>query len=71
MEQHFYLLTGVMASGKSTTAQALAAFMLREMGTRRALFIVHREQIAKQTLKSYKRVFGSSRTYGLLSGNGR
>ena len=41
------------------------------MGTRRALFIVHREQIAKQTLKSYKRVFGSSRTYGLLSGNSR
>ena len=24
MERHFYLLTGVMASGKSTTAQALA-----------------------------------------------
>ena len=24
MEQRFYLITGVMASGKSTTAQALA-----------------------------------------------
>lgn len=32
------------------------------------LFLVHREQIAKQALKSYKRVFGSNRTYGLLSG---
>ena len=29
---------------------------------------MHREQIAKQALKSYKRVFGSNRTYGLLSG---
>ena len=35
----------------------------------RILFIVHREQIAKQAMKSYKNVFGRSKTYGLLSGN--
>lgn len=61
------LLLSSTGIGKSLAS----AFMLREMGTRRALFIVHREQIAKQTLKSYKRVFGLSRTYGLLSGNSR
>ena len=37
----------------------------------RILFIVHREQIAKQALKSYKNVFGRSKTYGLLSGNSK
>ena len=61
----------LLLSSTGTGKSLASAFMLREMGTRRALFIVHREQIAKQTLKSYKRVFGSSRTYGLLSGNSR
>ena len=28
MEQRFYLITGVMASGKSTTAQALALSLI-------------------------------------------
>lgn len=61
----------LLLSSTGTGKSLASAFMLREMGTRRALFIVHREQIAKQTLKSYKRVFGPSRTYGLLSGNSR
>ena len=61
----------LLLSSTGTGKSLASAFMLREMGTRRALFIVHREQIAKQTLKSYKRVFGLSRTYGLLSGNSR
>lgn len=61
----------LLLSSTGTGKSLASAFMLREMGTRRALFIVHREQIAKQTLKSYKRVFGSSRTYGLLSANSR
>ena len=30
----------------------------------RILFIVHREQIAKQAMKSYKNVFGRSKTCG-------
>ena len=37
----------------------------------RILFIVHREQIAKQAMKSYKNVFGQSKTYGILSGNSK
>lgn len=61
------LLLSSTGSGKSLAS----AFMLREMKAKKALFIVHREQIAKQTLKSFKRVFGTSKTYGLLSGNSR
>ena len=61
----------LLLSSTGTGKSLASAFMLREMGTKRALLVVHREQIAKQTMKSYKRVFGSSRTYGLLSGNSR
>ena len=37
--------------------------------SRRALFVVHREQIAKQAMESYRRVFGEVKSFGLLSGN--
>lgn len=36
---------------------------------RRILFVVHREQIARQAMKSFARVMGPTKTYGLLSGN--
>lgn len=61
----------LLLSSTGTGKSLASAFMLQEMGTKRALFVVHREQIAKQTMKSYKRVFGSSRTYGILSGKSR
>lgn len=32
---------------------------------------MHREQIAKQALQSYKNVFGESKTFGLLSGKSK
>lgn len=35
------------------------------------LFLVHRELIAKQAIKSYKKVFGDTKTFGLLSGNSK
>ncbi|HJA33892.1 MAG TPA: DEAD/DEAH box helicase family protein, partial [Candidatus Mediterraneibacter merdigallinarum] len=72
MEMRAHQIDRALLLSSTGTGKSLAsAFMLREMGTRRALFVVHREQIAKQTSKSYKRVFGSSRSYGLLSGNSR
>ena len=61
----------LLLSSTGTGKSLASAFMLREMKAKKALFIVHREQIAKQTLKSFKRVFGTSKTYGLLSGNCR
>ena len=33
--------------------------------------MVHREQIAKQALRSYKNVFGERYSFGLLSGNSK
>ena len=62
--EHRGLLVSSCGSGKTYAS----AFALRETKQKKVLFLVHREQIAKQALKSYKRVFGSNRTYGLLSG---
>lgn len=48
---------------------------MRDAAPGKALFVVHREQIAKQALKSYQRVLGKYKPdgspirYGLLSGN--
>lgn len=38
---------------------------------KKILFVVHREQIAKQALRSFKRINGANKTYGLLTGNGK
>lgn len=35
------------------------------------MFLVHREQIAKEAIASYKKVFGNTRTFGLFSGNSK
>lgn len=48
-----------------------SAFALRELNPSKALFLVHREQIAKQAIKSFKNVFGKTKTFGLLSGNSK
>ncbi len=46
-----------------------AAFALREFESRRTLFLVHREQIAKKSMESFARVLGSRKSFGVLSGN--
>jgi len=48
-----------------------SAFALREQQPRKALFLVHREQIAKQASRSYGKVFGNTKILGLLSGNSK
>ena len=59
------LLLSATATGKTYAS----AFAMREHNPRRALFIVHREQIAKKSIESYKDIFGDNKTFGLLSGN--
>lgn len=59
----------LLLSSTGTGKTYASAFALREENPKKALFIVHREQIAKQALESYKNVFGSTKTFGLLSGN--
>ena len=58
----------LLISATGTGKTYASAFALREENPRKALFIVHREQIAKQALKSYKKVFGKTKQFGLLSG---
>ena len=39
---------------------------MRELGFKRVIFLVHRGQLAKQTKKSYEKVFDKSVSMGLL-----
>jgi len=59
----------LLISATGTGKTYLSAFDLRNVNPQKALFIVHREQIAKQALESYKNVFGDTKTMGILSGN--
>lgn len=61
----------LLISATGTGKTYASAFALRERNALRVLFLVHREQIAKQAMKSYKRVFGDTKTLGLLSGNSK
>ena len=42
---------------------------MRELNQEKVLFLVHREQIAKQAQKSFRKVLGSKVSYGIISGN--
>ena len=44
----------------------VSAFAMRELGFKRVLFLVHRGQLARQTKKSYERVFDKSVSMGLV-----
>lgn len=45
-----------------------SAFAMRELGFQRVLFLVHRNQIAKQAKTSFETVFGNNIRTGLVSG---
>ncbi len=64
---HKALLISATGTGKTYAS----AFALREENPKKVLFLVHREQIARQAIVSYKKVFGSTKTFGLLSGNSK
>ena len=65
----------LLISATGTGKTYASAFALREMTPQKILFLVHREQIAKQAMASYRRVFGEKRAdgsayrYALLSGS--
>ena len=59
----------LLISATGTGKTYASAFALRNEGPERILFVVHREQIARQALDSYQRVFGSEDTFGLVSGS--
>lgn len=39
---------------------------MRELGYKRVLFLVHRGQLARQTKKSYQKIFGKNVSMGLV-----
>ena len=61
----------LLISATGTGKTFASAFAMKDQNPKRALFLVHREQIAKQALNSYKHVFGNTKTFGLLSGNSK
>ena len=61
----------LLISATGTGKTYASAFALREENVKRVLFLVHREQIAKQAILSYQKVFGATRSFGLLSGNSK
>ena len=58
----------LLISATGTGKTYASAFAVRHLGPKRILFLAHREQVLKQSIASYKRVLGRTRTYGLLSG---
>lgn len=61
----------LIISATGTGKTYLSAFDVRNFNPRRALFVVHREQIAKQALNSFSNVFGDTRSMGILSGTSK
>ena len=58
----------LLLSSTGTGKTYASAFAVRELGYQKVLFLVHRNQIAEQALKSYQKVFGPSVKMGLVTG---
>lgn len=56
----------LLISATGTGKTFASAFAMRELGFRRVLFLVHRGQLARQTKKSYERVFDKAISMGLV-----
>lgn len=61
----------LLISATGTGKTYASAFALKNENPKKALFIVHRELIAKQAMKSYRKVFGANKKLALLSGNSK
>lgn len=56
----------LLISATGTGKTYASAFAMRELGFKRVLFLVHRGQLARQTKKSYGKVFNNSCSMGLV-----
>ena len=61
----------LLVSATGTGKTYASAFAVNDFKPKRFLFLVHREQIAKQSIKAYKHVFKDHDNFGLLSGNSK
>ena len=60
--------TNPLLTNSGTGKSYAAAFAMRELGFKKVLVVVHRNQIASQLRQSFKNVLGSSLNTGLVSG---
>ncbi|TCZ71828.1 DUF3427 domain-containing protein [Flaviaesturariibacter aridisoli] len=58
----------LLISATGTGKTYLSAFDVRAFQPRKVLFIVHRENIARASLRSYQRILGPHNTMGLFTG---
>lgn len=58
----------LLISATGTGKTYASAFGMRELGFGRVLFVVHRNQLARQAKKSFERVFSDTVRMGILSG---
>lgn len=58
----------LLISATGTGKTYASAFAMRELEYKKVLFLVHRNQIAKQAEKSFRKVFGDSVSTGMISG---
>lgn len=56
----------LLISATGTGKTYASAFAMRELGFKRVLFLVHRGQLARQTKRSYEKVFAKSVSMGLV-----
>lgn len=61
------LIISATATGKTY----LSAFDVKNFNPKKMLFIVHREQIAKKALQSYREIFDVKKSMGILSGTSK
>lgn len=59
----------LIVSATGTGKTYLAAFDVRNFRAKKLLFVVHREQIAKEAMRSFKHILGKTVSYGLYTGN--
>lgn len=58
----------LLISATGTGKTYASAFAARELEFKKVLFLVHRNQIAKQALKSYRKVFDGKISMGMVTG---
>lgn len=61
----------LIISATGTGKTFLSAFDAKAFNPKKLLFVVHRLTIAKNSLKTYKKVFGNDKSMGLYSGDKR
>ncbi|MCD8399342.1 DUF3427 domain-containing protein [Tenacibaculum finnmarkense] len=61
----------LIISATGTGKTYLAAFDVLEFKPKKLLFVVHRLNIAKKALETFKKIFKNTKTFGLYSGNKR